>query len=78
MQDLGRMSDAASKAGVAERLIAITERIAEQITLAFEEAAQAMKLDAKTRAVGVEVFARGLARIEDQQAALTPLSDVDS
>jgi hypothetical protein len=64
MQDLGRMSDTASKAGVAERLIAITERVAEQITLAFEEAAQAMKLDPETRALGVATFSTALAKLE--------------
>ena len=61
-----KCAKAALDAGVAEKLVQITERFAEQLTLAFEEAAQAMKLDAARRAVGVEVFAATITRMEGE------------
>lgn len=72
MHDLGRMSDAASKAGVAERLIAITERQVEQITLAFEEALAGEKLEREQRMRMVARFSAGLAKAEGEQLALEP------
>jgi hypothetical protein len=61
-----KCAKAALDAGVAEKLVEISGRMAERLTLAFEEAAQAMKLDAATRAVGVEVFAAALTRMEGE------------
>jgi len=61
-----KCAKAAVDAGVAEKLVEIAGRMAERLTLAFEEAAQAMKVDAATRAVGVEVFAAAITRLEGQ------------
>jgi hypothetical protein len=73
LQDLSRMTEAANRAGVADRMAALTERAVDQVTLAFEQAAMAMKLDAATRAIGVKVFAEVLAKHEgDTPPLLNP------
>jgi hypothetical protein len=70
LQDLARMTEAANRAGVADRMAALTERAVDQVTLAFEQASIAMKLDAATRAIGVKVFAEALRRAEGDEPRL--------
>lgn len=60
------------RAGVAERTVQIAERMAEQITLAFEEALAGERLDRALRARLVERFAQGLVKIENRPLALPP------
>jgi hypothetical protein len=62
--DLGRMSKSAMDAGVAEKLAEITERMAEQIGLAAEEAVAAIHLDAERRTIFVCRFTEALTRLE--------------
>lgn len=64
---IGNLSIVAKRAldgGVAIKLVQITERMAEQITLPFEEAMHALKLSRKDRTLAVEVFTAGLAKLE--------------
>jgi hypothetical protein len=68
-----QIAEGVVRAGVAERTVQIVERWAETLTMAFEAAAMAMKLDAKTRAVGVKAFAEALRPLEEgEQLALDP------
>jgi len=56
----------AVRSGVAERLVQVTERMAAQLSLVFEEALGMVALDAKTRQKVVDAFAAGLTRLEGQ------------
>jgi hypothetical protein len=67
-----RVAKMALDGGVAIKLVQITERMAEQITLPFEEAMHALKLTAKQRALAVDVFTAGLAKFEGQHPELPP------
>lgn len=78
LQDLSRMTEAANRAGVADRLVQISERWVDRLALAFEEAAQAMKLDAQTRAVGIAAYRKALAPLEGETLALAPPDGLDS
>jgi hypothetical protein len=64
--DLAKISKAAVDAGVAERVVKITERMAEQITLAAEEGLAALKLDVAQRTLFARVFAQALERLEGE------------
>lgn len=80
---LTRTSKAAVDAGVAEKLVQITERMAERITLAAEEALAAIEADAKQRKLFAETFASRLASMEDApvpvgRAALTAGGEPDA
>jgi hypothetical protein len=61
-----RTSKAALDGRVDERLVAITERMAEQITLAAEEALAAIELGAEQRTTFARTFAAALARLEGE------------
>lgn len=71
LQDLSRMADNASKAGVLDRLIAITEQMAEQISLAFEDALRGEGIEPGTRVKLVQKFGAALLALE--AAAPPPL-----
>jgi len=61
-----RVAEMAVRSGVAERLVHVTERMAEQLSLVFEEALGVVPLDAKTRQKVVDAFAAGVTRLEGQ------------
>lgn len=67
LSDLARMTDAANRAGVADRLATMDERFIEQVTLAFEESLQAIKIEAKERAKVVKLFAARLRPLEGRE-----------
>jgi hypothetical protein len=62
--NLAKVSKAALDAGAAERRAKITERMAEQITVAAEEALGAVQLDAEQRTIFVQRFAEALTQLE--------------
>jgi hypothetical protein len=64
--DLAKVSKAAIDAGVAEKLVQITERMSEQIVLAAEEALAAIQLDAEQRTIFAQRLAEALRRLEGQ------------
>lgn len=60
-----RIAKLAVDAGVAERLVRIAERTAEQIALAAEEALAEVGADAELRRAFAAAFSRSLARLEE-------------
>lgn len=66
LTDLSRISKNAIDAGVTDKLAQITERMAEQIVLAAEEALAAIQLDAEQRMIFAQRFAEALARLEGE------------
>lgn len=67
LQDLSRMTDMANRAGVADRLATMDERFIEQVTLAFEEAMQLVKLEADERMKVVRAFADRLKPMQGRE-----------
>lgn len=64
--DLSRVSKAAIDAGVAEKHVELAGRMAQRISLAFEEALAGIKLDAEQRALVVQTFSQALAQLEGE------------
>lgn len=64
LMDYTRICDIAIKAGVSERQIKIVERLAEQLSLAAEDALAVLGLDAAQRALFGQAFEAALARLE--------------
>jgi hypothetical protein len=73
LNDLSRMTDAANRAGVADRLATMDERFIEQVTLAFEETMQELareiKVAAAQRALFVKRFGDRLRPLEGRELA---------
>lgn len=67
LQDWARMTEAANRAGVADRLATMDERFIEQVTLAFEEAVQLVKLEADERTKVVRAFADRLKPMQGRE-----------
>lgn len=61
-----KCAKAALDAKVDEKLVQINMRFAERLTLAFEDAVAAMKLDAATKAIGVAAYTQALVRLEGE------------
>lgn len=66
LQDLSRMTEAANRAGVADRMAALTERAVDQVTLAFEQTLMAFKdtVDQEMRTAMGKVFGGELRKAE--------------
>jgi hypothetical protein len=64
--DLSRVSKAAIDGGAADALVELGGRIAERISLAFEEALAGIKLDLEQRADVVRAFSHALVRLEGE------------
>jgi hypothetical protein len=64
--DLSRVSRAAIDGGVAEKLVELTGRMAERISLAFEEALQGVQLDFAQRTLIVRRFSQALVQLEGE------------
>lgn len=62
--DLARMTDLASKAGVAERLIAITEAWSDRLTTVFEDALRGENIPKDQRQRMVQRYGAGLLQLE--------------
>jgi hypothetical protein len=64
--DLAKVGKVAIDAGVAEKLVLISERMVGQIVLAAEEALAAIQLDAEQRTIFAQCFGEALARLEGE------------
>jgi hypothetical protein len=70
LDDLNRWSHGAVKAGVAERLVRITERTAERLASALEEALAGVELPDGQRALIVRRFSAGLFALEEGEPVI--------
>lgn len=72
LQDLSRMTEAANRAGVADRMAALTERAVDQVTLAFEQTLMAFKdaIDPEVRSAMGKKFGDELRKAEATPAPL--------
>lgn len=71
LQDFDRMTASANRAGVADRMAALTERAVDQVTLAFEQTLMAFKdtIDQEMRTAMGKVFGGELRKAEATPAA---------
>jgi hypothetical protein len=65
VSDLSRISKTAIDAGAVEKLAEISEQMAEQITLAAEEALTTLRISQTERAQFVAVFVQALSKLEE-------------
>lgn len=72
LQDFDRMTASANRAGVADRMVALTERAVDQVTLAFEQTLMAFKdaIDQELRSAMGRKFGDELRKAEATPAPL--------